>query len=42
VNHHIKNLIAKGAVRLDKHPKDARKKIVRVEDSTELLLGETG
>jgi CRISPR locus-related DNA-binding protein len=40
INHHLKNLIAKGAVRLEKHPKDARKKVVRVMDSTELLLGE--
>ena len=39
VNHHIKNLIAKGAVRLQSHPKDSRKKIVVLEDSTELLLG---
>jgi DNA-binding MarR family transcriptional regulator len=40
INHHLRNLIAKGAVRLDRHPKDARKKVVRVLDSTELLLGD--
>jgi len=40
VNHHLKNLIAKGAVRLEKHRQDSRKKIVRVEESTELLLGD--
>lgn len=40
VNHHIKNLIAKGAIRLEKHPEDSRKRIVRLEDSTELLLGD--
>jgi CRISPR locus-related DNA-binding protein len=40
INHHIKNLVSKGAVRLDKHPDDMRKKVVRVEESTELLLGD--
>ncbi len=40
VNHHIKNLIAKGAVRLDRHPDDSRMRVVRVEESTELLLGD--
>jgi len=40
VNHHLRNLIAKGAVRLEKHPVDSRKKIVRLEESTELLLGD--
>jgi len=40
INHHIRNLVSKGAVRLDKHPKDARKKVIRVEESTELLLGD--
>jgi len=40
VNHHLRNLIAKGAVRLENHKKDSRKKIVRVEESTELLLGD--
>lgn len=40
VNHHIRNLMSKGAVRLERHPTDSRKKIVRVEDSTELLLGD--
>jgi CRISPR locus-related DNA-binding protein len=40
VNHHIRNLVAKGAMRLEKHPTDARKKILRVEDSVELLLGD--
>lgn len=40
VNHHIKNLVAKGAVRLERHPEDSRKKVVRVEESTELLLGD--
>jgi putative CRISPR-associated protein (TIGR02619 family) len=40
VNHHVKNLVAKGVLRLEKHPKDARKKVLAVEDSIELLLGE--
>ena len=40
VNHHIRNLIRKGAVKLEANPKDARKKVVRLEESTELLLGE--
>jgi CRISPR locus-related DNA-binding protein len=40
VNHHLKNLVAKGAIRLEKHKQDSRKKIVRVEESTELLLGD--
>lgn len=40
VNHHIKNLTSKGAVRLDRHPLDSRKRVVRVEESTELLLGD--
>jgi len=40
VNHHLRNLVSKGAVRLEKHPDDARKKIVRLEESTELLLGD--
>lgn len=40
VNHHLRNLISKGAVRLEKHPSDARKKIVMLEESTELLLGD--
>ena len=40
VNHHIRNLVAKGAVRLERHPKDARKKVITVEESTELLLGD--
>jgi CRISPR locus-related DNA-binding protein len=40
LNHHLKNLVAKGAVRLERHRGDQRKKVVRVEDSTELLLGE--
>ena len=40
VNHHLKNLVEKGAVRLEKHPKDARKRIVTVQESTELLLGD--
>jgi|GEM_PF-624010 len=40
VNHHIKNLVAKGAVRLDRHPQDSRKRVVRVEESAELLLGD--
>ena len=40
VNHHIKNLVAKGALRLEKHPTDSRKKIVKVEESAELLLGD--
>ncbi len=40
MNHHLKNLVSKGAVRLDRHPRDQRKKVVRVEDSTELLLGD--
>ena len=40
VNHHLRNLVAKGAVRLEKHPTDSRKKVVVVEESTELLLGD--
>lgn len=40
INHHLRNLISKGAVRLEKHKGDSRKKIVRVEESTELLLGD--
>lgn len=40
VNHHVKNLVAKGVLRLDRHPRDARKKMLTVEDSIELLLGE--
>ncbi len=40
INHHMKNLVSKGAVRLDRHPDDMRKKVVRVEESTELLLGD--
>lgn len=40
MNHHVKNLVRKGVVRLDRHPDDLRKKIVKVEDSTELLLGD--
>jgi len=40
VNHHLRNLVSKGAVRLEKHPGDARKRIVTLEESTELLLGD--
>lgn len=40
MNHHVKNLVKKGAIRLERHPTDQRKKVVRVEDSTELLLGD--
>lgn len=40
INHHLRNLISKGAVRLENHKSDCRKKIVRVEESTELLLGD--
>ncbi len=40
VNHHLRNLVAKGAVKLERHPSDARKRIVRLEESTELLLGD--
>jgi len=40
VNHHLKNLIAKGAVKLEVHPQDSRKRVVKVEESTELLLGD--
>lgn len=40
MNHHVKNLVGKGAVRLERHPSDQRKKVVTLEDSTELLLGE--
>ena len=40
INHHLKNLVAKGAVRLEMHPQDSRKRVVKVEDSTELLLGD--
>lgn len=40
INHHVKNLVAKGVLRLERHPKDSRKKILKVEDSVELLLGD--
>jgi DNA-binding MarR family transcriptional regulator len=40
INHHLRNLKSKGAVRLESHKSDSRKKIVRVEESTELLLGD--
>ncbi len=40
LNHHLRNLVSKGAVRLAKHPTDARKKLVRLEESSELLLGD--
>lgn len=40
INHHLRNLVAKGTVRLERHPSDSRKKVVMVEESTELLLGE--
>jgi len=40
INHHLRNLVAKGTVRLERHPSDSRKKVVKVEESTELLLGE--
>ncbi len=40
VNHHLRNLLAKGAVRLERHPHDSRKRVIRVEESTELLLGD--
>jgi len=40
INYHLRNLVAKGAVRLEPHPTDSRKRLVCVEDSTELLLGE--
>lgn len=40
LNHHLRNLVSKGAVRLERHPTDARKKIVRLEESSELLLGD--
>jgi len=40
INHHLRNLVSKGAVRLENHKGDSRKKIVRVEESTELLLGD--
>jgi len=40
VNHHVKNLVAKGAVSLEVHPQDSRKRVVKVEESTELLLGD--
>jgi DNA-binding MarR family transcriptional regulator len=40
INHHLRNLIQKGAVRLESHKSDSRKKIVKVEESTELLLGD--
>lgn len=40
LNHHLRNLVAKGAVRLERHPTDSRKKLVLVEESTELLLGD--
>jgi len=40
MNHHVKNLVADGVVRLERHPQDQRKKVVRLEESAELLLGE--
>jgi len=40
VNHHLRNLVSKGALRLERHRVDSRKKIVTVEESTELLLGD--
>jgi len=40
MNHHLKNLVADGVVRLERHPQDQRKKVVRLEESAELLLGE--
>lgn len=40
VNHHLRNLVRKGAVRLEPHRTDSRKKVVRVEESAELLLGD--
>ena len=40
MNHHVKNLVADGVVRLERHPKDQRKKVVKLEESAELLLGE--
>jgi CRISPR locus-related DNA-binding protein len=40
VNHHLRNLIEKGAIWLERHPTDARKRIVRLDESTELLLGD--
>jgi len=40
INYHLRKLVAKGAVRLEPHPRDSRKRVVRVEDSTELLLGD--
>ena len=39
VNHHIKELAARGAVRLMPSPKDSRIKLIKVEESMELLLG---
>jgi DNA-binding MarR family transcriptional regulator len=39
VNHHIKELVARGAVYLMPSPKDSRIKLIRVEESMELLLG---
>lgn len=39
VNHHIKELVGRGAVHLVPCPRDSRIKLIRVEDSMELLLG---
>jgi len=40
VNHHLRNLVSKGVIRLESHSEDSRKRIVRVEESAELLLGD--
>jgi len=40
MNHHLKNLVRKGAVRLEKDTNDARKKVVKVEESAALLMGD--
>jgi hypothetical protein len=39
VNHHIKELVSRGAVHLVPSPKDSRIKLIKVEESMELLLG---
>ena len=40
INHHVKNLVRKGAIRLEVDRVDKRKRVIVVEESTELLLGD--
>ncbi|MCX6652712.1 MAG: MarR family transcriptional regulator [Methanomassiliicoccales archaeon] len=39
INHHIKELLDKGAIHLEPKPGDRRTKIIKVEESMRLLLG---